>query len=751
MADTDKIEMLREETKRLQRVVDDYSRLEVDLSLQIEQGTKFHYAIDSSEIHSFLFPYYGRDDNFTFLYKPPFETRMKLLGLLCERLLFEPFEKIITPAIAVEVNGHLDAIFNNWYDLASKKRDEFEETVRAELNSVEKKFGAKLRSVLQSSHLSEKDGELLLHLLEDHGPTLQYLLGAAAMQPAARAKELTLKYRPTTLSNLTGKPEDPDPELYNVFYDLFSSERPGYISNNQNDASTAALIAAANLDQKQEQSHKVLIVSRSTVFAAVFTAAHSKQIFSHLTYDERNFVLDVVRHPRLFVGNMTKYPLKSRTTSVVKKRIAEAKASAKNLVERTHEILARVHDGEIHWTYEDELALKQTQAHFKILRKNWIKSANWALSARVRRSNYANADEEFLQDFISILKRANDKKWLTQEIGKKIEAINNDTQVHLLNIHYYGLTVGSRKETNSELQIGKSGWSNSVTIEFEEPRFPFEFVFYDNYFSRNRLRNNNWMGENALDRFISNSPQMRYEKALAMAVQLGTIMRWQDALPFCDVALSLRPHAGTPRHEAHFLRAICYRKIAENTAGFAPAIRSIDEAIRIMKSKDASFSSREDPRFLREKSACILSWHNWHIWFATDEAEPRITIKHGLKLADKAIEIYEEENNVRGLLQTLRIVVSFFIDIPGGRDLGEAKSYYERMLSCLDRLQLSVGDMSPRMLDAFIYGSVALDAGSKYSFTRHLPTLEKLVASKPLPDRQLALINAHILDIKSKM
>jgi len=96
-----------------------------------------------------------------------------------------------------------------------------------------------------------------------------------------------------------------------------------------------------------------------------------------------------------------------------------------------------------------------------------------------------------------------------------------------------------------------------------------------------------------------------YERLLAMAVSLGALERWQLAEQAAGRAVLEAEAEGVSAHESHFLKAVAIRKQKNTPQRLGLALADLDAAV--IERRDAGLST-PDPRYLKEEATIKLIW-----------------------------------------------------------------------------------------------------------------------------------------------
>lgn len=523
-------------------------------------GWRLHYAVDFSEIYSFVLPWESHEtapfaDGWA---GDPFRQYVTL------SLLFDQQGIILPEPYALELRAFGSRVVSQSLVVSLQAMADAYEMLATALQSREADHIALLAQKSRDRALTKEETERVIRFFENNATDLAALARGADLGPLDRLRRLIHQRPFVSLENVTGTPNTVNEgAVHDHFAELTrrrgsTSEGTSYI-----DALAIEQIFETNrhLARKQE---RVLLVSRSPHMASVVSAAAAN-----------DGTVSFVRHPRIF--SAMNRPQEGMTDEFIhnfrqrRDSLSLFIAAATALTERR----------------DSNRALDRVQAMVMDIQNQWNAGESLASALAIA------GEDEREQRAATMLRFLRDDSALVQAARDRIlEIIEQADRSHLL--------LGVELQSSHNLEVRTIPYA----AELESPRLA--------QCIRDLADRSTVPVAEALSLFRTAAADAvsHYDFLVGAAISLGTMERWPLAVRYADLAITEAVHHNALPYEARFFRAVFLRELARLKSNRDEARDLLRDALSSLDAAAAEHSLTQpepDPRHARERALLSTS------------------------------------------------------------------------------------------------------------------------------------------------
>lgn len=608
--------------------VQDCKNLQKDLEgflddLRFEQrGGVVRYAVDFSEIYSYVFPEDNLNQMRIFSHDTDEQARV-IQQRAFHELFVRPKRLILLEPYLIEFSSWDNRVRNRYFrevvTLAAQALGEADTLIRrGELWRIDKFI-----SLLEEKDSEINDSELreAINFIEENAVHLVKL--SASHEPLTRLNNLLKDQRFDSLDKFLGRHIEPNEGTTNRWYrELRQRRKAGAAAASYLDAIAVAIVQVTN---ERMAKHKIRV-------CLVTSSRHMHDVEDLLSGNE---VTRMLRHPRCFSSLSI---FENEPNAVMIQKIASMETSVRVFLESNKSA-----------PYEQDSA--ELQQDIDKIAEQWHRSTGLAISMIVSASadsRQSNNDKSSIETLLTKYKcltqlmgsREKTREQIRARIDELTTAIERDYQVLGLGIHEGSAHRKDILEKNLRYQVNEK--KSILTSDLYA--MPYTLQFFSPALSSwaARLKGKQEISWDDTIRMFRQGIEadLGYERLLFIAYLFGAWNDWLVAEMYCELALSEYEEAQKisgaipPQHEALFFSAVCLRKHAPTPDRYRLALRRLYEA-RQSRKISLNDQNYEDPRFLKEQAALILRWNEK----ANDEKEKSLWKTSDLPSPDQAISI----------------------------------------------------------------------------------------------------------------
>ena len=551
-----------EHCRRLMQTIDDV--LEDDH--QRRDGWRLHYAVDFSEIYSFVLP---DDSHETAPFadgwaSEPFRQYVTL------SVLFDQ-EGIILPApYALELRAFGLHVVSNSLAASLKVISDAYEALETALQSREAGDIALLARKSHDRALTTEEIDRVIRFFEENATGLAALARGAHLEPLYRLRRLVNDQRFVSLENMMGIPNAVDERAVREHFGALTRlrHRSGPGGSTREAASYIDALAIEQIFEANrhlaQRRERVLLISRSPHLASVVSAA---------AVHERT--PSFVRHPRIFSAM---YRARDGMTDEFIHNLRQRRESLSVFIDAATALDER---------RDSDPALDRVQAMLTDVQSQWSAGESLAVAlveaGEDEREQQAATMLGFLRDDAALVRAARDRI---------LEIIEQADRGHLL--------MDAELQSPHDLEVCTIPYA----AELNSPRLTQRI--------RELADRSPISVADALSLFniAAADAVSHYDFLVGAAISLGTMERWSLAVRYTDLAIAEAVHHNTLAGEARFFRAVFLRHFAQLKANRDKAPDLLHDALDSLEAAAAERGLTEpeaDPRHTRERALLATS------------------------------------------------------------------------------------------------------------------------------------------------
>lgn len=565
-------------------VVRDIRHVVADWQMR-QHGWNIRYAVDFSEIYSFVLPNetterapmadgWGEDPELQFFVLSRFFAQREIV-------LLEPY--------AVELHGFMEALLGNSYGTAARLLLTAMDELKQILTSKEV---GRIEALAGKKNLTDDETKQIIAFFESQSPSIVAFVRGADL-PAIDLLRKLLRARPfVDLESLA-------PNL-TIVVDPGSVENiKQFISTNRFASKSADYIDALALEQirvandalaTQRPPTRLLLVTRSPVMMRTCEryVSSTDEVF--------------VRHPRIFSTAYTPEPGHDEQSVA---ELSRRQQSLEVFIQSAQESLARFSGSAVDSSDDaKEAASRQTIAvdrQLEKLRKDWA-SVEGLAAAFVKAGEIkpeANRPRGSLQVVAQRLLEflRDDKKAVAHHAQRRIQWVIDDVR-------------RQRDRLGVSLQSAVRAETEYLNILYP---IRFQTRALDDHVSQLACQ---WSATlDAATKLVGAAAEFtnnEYEQLLAMSLSLGILGQWDIAERYVAYALDVGGVSNAMLSEGQFWRAMCLRRNSRRNETAAESVARIKRALDVIRMADEvrlTYEDRKaDPRYLKERAALLIEW-----------------------------------------------------------------------------------------------------------------------------------------------
>lgn len=772
-------------SKKIERYIHDCENLKYNLEQiisdieYIEEGKKIRYAVDFSEIYSYLFP---NEKPKEFLLFKDEDKNDREIGILYQSyFLKEMFYNLPDPLILLD--SYAIELRNLLRRLHQGDLEQEIEYVRKIYQEKEKILNHEdIDNILQLADKYKHQPQLLrpqeykriIKFIEENADNLLRFIAYQDQdfQLVQLIKELFVQKRFEELKNvvkISSFIED-NKDTYNYWYIKLKELRgvESTTDNSDRDASGVAEIEQANQElEKQKEKFKIVLITRSKLMHKI-----SDELVSNKLRSE-----SLLRHPIIFrflftingISEDRQIQLEWLNNRLDKIKVfldyaQDARELNKQLEKATKQ--------DIHSDQEDKY-LKDTEALLKKLKEEWKIENSLVLTLSSKESffssNYKEIDEKKIKLFFNFLR---DDDELTEHIFDRLENLNNRWQRYQEELGF-DLSWENLDSRDQKLlrRLPNLSLSKSYILRTSLESTPFSLKFstdeardFLNSFNPSEEYNLINIFQHYTQYFSVDKDTCEYEKLLGMALILGKFNLWKLAEKRCNKALKKAKDNGNIfSHEGYYFLSICMRKrnplLRERFNRILSAIENLRKATKIKQ--EANYfkpGQQEDPRYLKEEAIQILQLNlsdkelikDYQKEFKKLKKEGNnispddLTPERGVKLLEQAKKLCSEED-ILLKIQILNNILFYKIKTSLLTNKDEIKREYQQLENLQKSIEEDESKWIPAILDTLGWCSWQLYGNKEESLRR----LGLALDSGQVAPEELSRVEEHIKTIKT--
>lgn len=681
--------------RRAQHILSDLKDIIAETELIRLNEYRFHYAIDSSEVYSYLFPMEddgilsdifsdSRIENFAY-------SDYCLHEIISKRRL----NRAITRFHANEIRSLYERHFS---DLAAIDGlvgiGELESNARKELSQFSTNEHEQVVHIDEEGTPNVVPDEKLLETMRDLAPNIYVILMEQATSRAQRKSLIgdLLKSHDAISPNVQAHFNKP---CYKYFVEVLNRLRPGRTHQNMTDAATLEALISYN-QVKKNRYEFVRLISRDRSIYRSYNFFVRDGGFEKFYGEPSHINIHIVRHPRTFIWANERHVLAGDNA----RKISGIRSSLESFVNDALDTVEDEYEDDVTWT---SWAVTSLNRNFRELNHSILDLINSSLTRDVMKQNVIKV---YRSELLTLLK----KLYLGKSLDEELRRLGAKTTKDLLDAHNDIMFVSA----STSAPTSRGDWrttnaTNFVTVRYDLPFFPYDFRFRDKFFKRHLGENSKGQATNdPADEFVgehglllayiakrSSEPLSACERRMAMALQQAVQGDWEGALYYSKLAITVPAVQGLNRNEAYYLHSIVVRRNSQNIDALEDAVSSAKHAVGKGKIQ------KVDPKFLREAAAATLA-----LLLEQYRADGPIVLEdqakedEAFRLLDQAILNYDGDK--WGIGNCLRIRCSYYIDSRGRKDAAKAIEFYECLKTHIEENDPSFTNMSFRFCDTVL-------------------------------------------------
>jgi len=681
--------------RRAQQILSDLKDIIAETELIRLNEYRFHYAIDSSEVYSYLFPMEddgilsdifsdNRIENFAY-------SDYCLHEIISKRRL----NRAITRFHANEIRSLYERHFS---DLAAIDGlagiGELESNAKKELSQFTTNKREQVVHVDEDGTPNIVPDDKLLETMRDLAPNIYVILMEQATSRSQRKSLIgdLLKSHDPISPNVQAHFNKP---CYKYFIEVINRLRPGRAHQNMTDAATLEALISYN-QVKKDRYEFVRLISRDRSIYRAYNFFVRDGGFEKFYGEPSHIDIHLVRHPRTFIWANERHVLAGENA----RKIGGIRTSLESFVDDAFDTVEDEYEDDVKWT---SWAVTSLNRNFRELNSRILDLINSSLTRDVMNQNVIEA---YRSELLTLLKKLYRGKSLDEELRRLSTKITKD----LLDAHNDIMFVSA--STSSPTSRGD--WRTTeaadfVTVRYDLPFFPYDFRFRDKFFRSQLSEASKGLAANGpADEFVgehglllayiarrSSEPISACERRMAMALQQAVQGDWEGAIYYSKLAVTVPAVQGLNRSEAHYLHSIVIRRNSQDVDKLEDAVRSAKSAVGKGKFE------KVNPKFLRESAAAILA-----LLLERYRADGPIVLEDQAKEVEAFRQLEQAMVNYGddklGVANCLRIGCSYFIDSRGRRDVDKAVEFYERLKIHIEENDPNFTEMSFRFCDTVL-------------------------------------------------
>jgi hypothetical protein len=623
----------------------------------IKSGGAILYAVDFSEIYSYLIPTAVADE-FMFLANRIEEDAILIQRSVLDYFFFKSTAKhILLPSYGIELEGFVARLKDGAYsDLFSKCL-----TIYKGIEKLEKTppfYKAYEIVSKQANEITDKDIDDLYTFLNDYAPSLLNILNPPWEAPYTLLRELFktgVFQNPSDLGIAKTEVLADKDIFYSWSEELISERGTNNIGSSIVDANAVAMINHINTIL-ENRNVKILLVTRSKYMHKIM----KRKLASGEASPKDSQCGNVLRHPISFYFQ---YGQKKRSIDEVIEALKQGFEILNfflDVVGNETEIKSPRLDTS-HGKHIDEIT-----KHLNQIGQTWKSASMLDATTNYYSPNQMDRRKKkvFQTDIVHFFKFIDDTETVKKFLLKKLNVLHGELKKQ----HEYLGLYSELQTTNHETFIKIERYSGKYvirTVWTNRQAMPYSFQFYSNgagALLEKLGEHKSYSIDDALPIFINGfHDKPDYERLLSMAFILGSFGKWVDAEEYCKEAIKENiPTLGILPHEGYFFLAVCKRKHSFSIKRCREALDLLKKAISLKKATKRDIPDYQDPRLIHEIGVQVLKCR--FIFGDQITVEDNIPdLKDGLNYLEKSLSIIENDEYLK--VQALNNILYYYLNI----------------------------------------------------------------------------------------
>ncbi len=705
-----------------------------DLKHPLRMATQ--YAVDFSEIYSYVFPEKTADEMRVFDDEDLAAERLVQFDALNYMFVEGEFHPVLLPPYAIEMQALVSRIrFGMLGDVlqnAHKALRQMEEALA--LPEVERLL------TVTDSEISDEEVHQAWEVFERNAGALLLLTQDIVPEPLRRITQLVQSRRIVDVSVRSMRHLQIDSAVRDRWFDkliaLRGREKAGasYI-----DASAMATIHWLNREVGNHENYRIVLVTRSSAMHDVFGVEYREGL-----WDEAGGY--VVRHPRTFAS--------------LYRRSSDEEQLAGELMQRQLSLRLFIDAAEARLRSNEPLADEEAQTFLQQMsniRQAWqqsemLSSATLIDSAQIKIPEATNKRERLTITLKMLRSRQEFDDLLSRRLSELL--VDIERQHESLGFALRAEDIDARDNSQKEILTAYDG---KVVLRSNRHWLPYTLQFISTELNlwAESLRARPELNWHEIVDFLQRGFRSGadYERLLAMAYLLASIDKWSVAEQFCDRAIRQPESLVIPRHEGHYFLALCKRMHQESPARYAEALSHLDVAENTKRNwkKDPNYN---DPRYIAERGTQIYYWnadierHHGHApW--TRHGVPRIT--EARNLWEKALKLVRDDLPLE--VQLHNNLCFFYCDVDPVFNEQQTRIHLNALVETAKRAQPDMSKWNALVVDTIAMARLRLhevrnDDARLGEASKHL---KSVLATHELLPKQRNVLEEHLARIEKAL
>ena len=709
-----------------------------DEEFKLDKENRVVYAIDSTELYSFIYQANIRP-NISYTDRKK-EILIAFNEMILEELLFSGrYELILLPPHQLELRSYVASFDDAQFADLSRIMHELLGDEQKVMDRLPKGMRAAAKASSGEKLTVEEIAEILDEIHEN-APALLLLARLPTARPLARLKRLATVPFKLQSQVSRGRPVPTPDNLDRTFLRTCEQElvsiRSSYPrASNKSDAYALAYLKYFN--NAADPKTRVRLVTRSEALHLLDRQLRDRSMIGK--GPEHRLL-----RPRLFATYIVSRLIQREPRDMVRDRLSKIR-----LLREALDLVDPDRPNDICPDLEKDIERK-----FLDIEDKWAELEDLVIASDLRNSKARGATGG-QSDIGRLLSFISDGEEIQRAIADRAEEVVAEINTAHLDLASFFVSHGSQSEEllKKELRFVRStkktaedgGEREPMVLRSQHRQAQFSLQFCDPEIKT--LMGKAGDEKSALLKYLQKvGGGSRYEKLLGFAFLTSAMGQWRLALSYCDAALNVPDIEDTsPRHEAHYFRAIC-RRLAQpwTLPGIELSLRDLQWARRIRDYALAG-NSDQDPRYLNEEGVQLgIARSSFGRDFADrlDFLSPQETWKLALQQAvDPTLKLQIVNN------------LCYFNLERGAEGADSAAHYYGELLEIMTTNGIKLEDIASSIVHTVLWCQWCLGSRVSEAVPRQTigDELEKLARLKPMNESEKKIIDDHTAIVKAQL
>ena len=595
-----------------------------------EAGHVVRYAVDQSEIYSYVFPE-STALPLRIFSDDPDERIVAVQHYVLNKLFHElSYPVVMLPPYIRELQQFATKLRSRAFEGTIGLLPEIMIAARDVVHSPQfEQLEADVESMRGVEHPDQRTLNRALAFFQQKAASLLQLIDGTDTEPFARLSDLLEQERLLPLGALVPAGLEPDADVTHSWLERLATERPTRSGANENDAQAMGYLVAANKWAEREGKPVMIRLVTRSPHMLLIDREHAN------AHDSGNGGQSVLRHPRAFVAlrrmegrpdqsTFERLKIMQESLAVMSKAVEVSPLGERVGAAQSAPVDTGVSgpDGQAAPTQPENSVIpsrdrgaaeqRSDQEANKLIsgiEEQLDDGAGLAsvgvVSRNSPRKRIKTPDIDRTR-VITLLEAIRDEKYLLREIGTKVRILADkvDEKQQLMPVPVLVAPELVMETTNGRTVLGSRLYWMPYKLVFTDPEL-------DGWL-KHLMASQPTSMSGLLDRLQDGFDRgLNYEVPLALANVFGAMDQWEIARSYCDLALlqaSLKPE---PSHEAKFFKGMCLRMLPASGQPVSVVAERYGEAVALIDDAAAMTTRPGTPvqaRYLIEKMTVLFRW-----------------------------------------------------------------------------------------------------------------------------------------------